>query len=230
MRNTELIINWLEIALYPEHFYIAPSKDELQWGPDLLFPPSGRKVSPLLGIELVPTGWCLGVEMQPPAASPASIPRMCSGTWHWSAYAYNRRKEPHVLLWRTTACNVCIPLLLSEVWSLYSLHNIQPWSTPLQQGRTTEELHVFRDPQLHGTVTAETASLWSMRKQRDSAWNKSPFKPGLVHNWKFLHPQEVSKCQSHKRACTNCLVLLHGWEERWSHCGHARPLCSQFCW
>lgn len=52
------------------------------------------------------------------------------------------------------------------------------------------ELRVFRDLQLHGTVTAAIASLRSIRKQRDCAWNKSPFRPGLVRDWKFLHPQK----------------------------------------
>lgn len=188
-RELLLIITWLYVTLYPEHFYIAPSKYELQWE---LFPPSGRKVSPLLGIKLVPTGLMSGNRDATHCSIPCIYPKdvLRYVALSWSAYAYNRRQESHGAFVKDHCLQRLHPSAV--LWGLISalLHSIQPWSTPLQRRRTSVELCVFRDLQLHGTVMAAIASLRSIGKQRDCAWNKSPSRPGLVHNWKFLHPQK----------------------------------------
>lgn len=150
------------------------SSGALKSGPTLST--SGRKVSPLLGIMLVPTGLMSGSRDATHCSIPCIYPKdvLRYTAQSWSAYAYSRRKEPHVLLWRTTACNVCIPLLLSEVWSLHSCTISSP--DPLLSSR--------EEPQW-SYVCSETFSCMEVWQQQQLSYEPLGSR-GMLHGIKVL--------------------------------------------
>lgn len=69
---------WVSLRALKISRQLAPSKDELKWGPSLVSQPSGRKVSPPLCVELVRApSW---EESCHPLQDPLTcIPRICLG-------------------------------------------------------------------------------------------------------------------------------------------------------